>query len=350
MAEGDVCERADQLLVIGRAQAAIDLLGRHLATHPDDARALRLLAIAHTDLDRHAEALHWADRAVSVEPLVAGGWHSRATALLGLDRVDEAIAAARRAVELDPDNWVEQYLLGRALVHGPNRSTEAIRVARITIGLAPTEADAHVLLGMAYSRLGDTAAESAAYRAALALDPQNTSARNNLAVIDLREGRHDQAMRGFRDAAANDPQNTTMHRNIGTSAFSPLVKQGKWLVAIVVASTAVVVNNPVPYWIRAVLAGAVVLGWAVFGWVRVGRLSPPVRRLLVEQTRFWWHQPPIRGFLLGLAINQGCSVGALLAPGSALVPDLLLGAGAVAVFGLGVLGQLREDASAAREP
>lgn len=350
MADPDVCERADQLLAVGRAQAAIELLGTHLGSHPDDGRALRLLSIACTDADRYPDALRWADRAVSVEPLVAGGWHSRATALLGLDRVDEAIEAARRAVELDPDNWIEQYLLGRALVHGPHRSAEAIRVARVTVGLAPTEADAHVLLGMAYSRLGDTAAESAAYRAALALDPRNTSARNNLAVIDLREGRHEQAMRGFRDAVANDPQNTTMHSNIGKSAFSPLVKQGKWLVAVVVALAAVVVNNPVPYWVRAMLAGAVVLGWAGFGWVRIGRLSPAVRRLLVEQTRFWWDKPPIRGFLLGLAINQVCALAALLVPITGLLPDLLLGAGAVAVFGLGVVGQLREDRSADGEP
>jgi Flp pilus assembly protein TadD len=350
MADRDVCERADQLLAIGRAAAAIELLAKHIATHPEDASALRLLAAAHTDLDRYADALRWADRAVAVEPLVAGAWHSRATALLGLEQVDEAIVAATRAVELEPDNWVEQYLLGRALVHGPNRSRDAIRVARITVDLAPTEADAHVLLGMAYSRLGDTEAESAAYRAALGLDPQNTSARNNLAVIDLREGRHEKAMRGFRDAVANDPQNTTMHQNIGKSAFSPMVKQGKWVVAIVVAVAALAVNNPVPYWVRAVLAGAVVLGWGVFGWVRIGRLSPAVRRLLVEQTRFWWGKPPIRGFLVGLVANQVCAVAALLVPATGLVPDLLLGAGAVAVFGLGVVGQFREDRSAQGEP
>ena len=350
MASWDVCERADQLLAIGRPAAAIDLLSTHVAAHPEDAWALRLLATAYVESDRFAEALRWADRAVSVEPLAAGSWHGRATALLGLDRVDEAIVAATRAVELEPDNWIEQYLLGRALVHSSSRAREAIGIARTTVRLAPHEADAHVLLGMAYSKLGDTAEEAAAYRAALAIDPENTPARNNLAVLDLREGRHVQAMRGFRDAVANDPQNVTMHENIGKSAFSPLIKQGKWLVAGVVAVAAAVVNNPVPYWLRLVLAGAVVLGWAGFWWARIGRLAPRVRRLLLAQSRFWWGKPTIRGFLLGIVINQTCAVAALLVPVNGLVPDLLLGAGALAVFGLGVLGQLREDRSASGEP
>ena len=194
MPDPDVCQRAEQLLEVGRAEAAIDLLTRQLASDPDDAWALRLLSAANADLERYADSLRWADRAVSVEPLAANSWHHRAAALLGLDRIDEAVAAARRAIELAPNDWTEHYLLGQTLERSPGGEREILAVARTTVDLAPNEAQAHVLLGIAHDLVGEQPAAIAAYRGALAIDPQNSPARNNLAVIDLRDGRHEQAL------------------------------------------------------------------------------------------------------------------------------------------------------------
>ncbi len=202
-------------------------------------------------------------------------------------------------------------------------------MVQTALRLAPDNADVHVLLGLAHDETGDTEAAAAAYRAALAINPDNAGARNQLARIDHRAHRDKEATRGFRAALANDPQNATMRENLGKSVFMPLIRQTLALFLAALVLVAVVVNIEPPYWIRGVLALAVAVAWGLLWWMRVGRLAEEVRRQLFVRMREWWNLALMRGVMTGLAIEAACTLAALLVPGGRLVPDLLLGHGAV---------------------
>ncbi len=85
-----------------------------------DPEAVVTLAQNHGGLlllhDRPAEALAVLDRAVPLDPLVAGFWSNRATALGYLGRNAEALADARRAAALEPRTALYRNMLGVALL------------------------------------------------------------------------------------------------------------------------------------------------------------------------------------------------------------------------------------------
>ncbi|HJP77677.1 MAG TPA: tetratricopeptide repeat protein [Pseudonocardiaceae bacterium] len=323
----DAYDRADHLLEVGRAQAALELLTQ--AGEPEDGRGLRLFWLANQRLGRQDEALRWADRAVSVEPLAANSWVYRGTALLELGRTEDAITAARRAVELGPESFASHYLLGRALIRNSAEPAELLAVTTTAVRLAPDNAEAHVLLGLAHDEAGDSEAAAAAYRAALAIDPDNAGARNNLARTDLWAHRRKKAVGGFRSALASDPQNTTMHENLGRAVFMWLYRHTLALHMVLLMLVIVVVNIVPPYWIRGVLALVIIGGWSWLWWRRVGGLDPAVRRQLFAQVRDWWGLGVIRGIMIGLALQAVCALVAALVPGGRLGPDLVLGFGVV---------------------
>jgi tetratricopeptide (TPR) repeat protein len=70
---------------------------------------------------RFDESIAAARRAVEIDPLAAASYSTLGTAYMNARRFDEAIAAARRAVELDPQLWIAERMgcislleLGRA--------------------------------------------------------------------------------------------------------------------------------------------------------------------------------------------------------------------------------------------
>lgn len=87
-----------------------------------------LLKLAALDLlqKRHADALARLDEAERLAGLTPSLLVQRAVALQGLRRTDEAEAALRRALEIDPNHGSAHKILG-VLCHGADRREEAIR-------------------------------------------------------------------------------------------------------------------------------------------------------------------------------------------------------------------------------
>ena len=107
----------------GLAQLAF--LDTHLAAHPGDARLVAEARLVVTAYLLWQKALTPADRATTVQIAEASlltftdatttdGQYNRAQALLGLGRVDEAVAAARAGIAIDDDRW-EGLVMGWAV-------------------------------------------------------------------------------------------------------------------------------------------------------------------------------------------------------------------------------------------
>jgi adenylate cyclase len=99
-------------LSAGRARLAIETIERGLRLSPNDPQAftwLQMLSVAHYLSDNAAEAVRWADAAVSQHPGSATGLAILACSLDALGRREEALEAARR-LRGDPHARMDLFL------------------------------------------------------------------------------------------------------------------------------------------------------------------------------------------------------------------------------------------------
>jgi tetratricopeptide (TPR) repeat protein len=228
-----------------------------------------------------------AEQAVAAAPDHEWPHRLRSIALGKLHRVAESVEAGRRAVDLSPNIWQTHVILVDALLaQGSVESLRtAYRAARQARDLAPEEPEVHNACGRLYQAISDPAAARACYGRALALDPHNSTARNNLAVVELRQGRATVAGERLRDVLAERPTEALYQRNAKATAAiwaSRLMEFGTlaWLAELILAQ-ACGSRWPLRLGLTALLLGTYV-GVAA---LRYRRLSPALRAM-VRANRF----------------------------------------------------------------
>jgi tetratricopeptide (TPR) repeat protein len=124
----------------------------------------------------------------------AEAWFERASAWdADPERWEDAVAAYRRVVELDPTYAAAWNNLG-LLLHRLGRYAEARRAYETALAQDPRLAEAAYNLGALDEDLGDAAAAIRHYRRALELQPDYADAHFNLASALAREGRNAEAL------------------------------------------------------------------------------------------------------------------------------------------------------------
>ncbi len=132
-------------------------------------------------------------------------WHAaRAHQLLRGRRVQEAIEAWRRVVELAPGKPGPLAQLGHALV-ASGAAAEALEVLRQATALEPSRAEARIDLARALELLGRSADARRDLEALLEKDPRNASARASLGEMLARAGETGAAATQFELAVASNP-------------------------------------------------------------------------------------------------------------------------------------------------
>jgi tetratricopeptide (TPR) repeat protein len=209
----DAANRARSLLDLGRHEQARALLVQALAADPEDPRLLGELARAHLGLGDHAAALNAVRSLVGVAPDDEWGHRLAAIALGGLGMRQDALRAADTAVRCGPNSWQTHLQYALTAIHVPGWVPVAGSAARRAVELAPDEADAHFAVGVVAQEQREFETAAAAYRRALALDPEHANARNNLTLV---EGSFNfaRASRGYVAALRADPRNTHARDNL----------------------------------------------------------------------------------------------------------------------------------------
>ena len=143
-------------LVLGRQTQAGALFDRMLQAWPDDAYALSSLADLQALVRRHPESAgHWFNcgylleelgrwdealaafrRATELDPLLDRAWYGLGLVLIRLQRLDEAVAALKRNTELQPMSPYGWYQLARVHVDR-QQPDEAVKVIRHLKGFEP---------------------------------------------------------------------------------------------------------------------------------------------------------------------------------------------------------------------
>ena len=202
--EWELLAQARSLIDLNRPDSAArgqELLDRCVAIAPDFALGWAHLArseyhlwlagdIGKADLARGVAA---ARRALELDPNEPAA-HAALGLVLVLRREGEAaVAAAERAVELAPERADLQLWLGQILNHA-GRYEEAIPVLKAVTRLDPGQRFMHLFqLAVAYSRLGRNDEAIAKHRECLSVNADFWPAHMNLAAIHMKLGEPNQA-------------------------------------------------------------------------------------------------------------------------------------------------------------
>ncbi|MET9345845.1 tetratricopeptide repeat protein [Streptomyces termitum] len=301
--------RAEALYDAGRFEQAGELAARHLASDPEDADALVLLARCLHRAGDHPAALTAVERALRAQPELVMGHLMRTQILLALKRFGDAEASAHRTVQLAPSFWGSHYALGTALAEtaeyggGRDRArvTAAYEAARTAVALGPEEDAAHFLVGLTAQRRGDHATARRAYETTLRLNPQSSEAHNNLSLLRLRRrwlrrGAWTQAAEGFVASAALDLTDRKARYNLEAMAWGTAAG-ARWValvgfVASVIALAWVPSDASASEAVVPLLTGGAVLvaAWAAWGVWMARRVPPRLRRPLLLVAR---NCPPV---------------------------------------------------------
>ena len=158
-------------------------------------------ALTYLSLGAHETGLEWAKRIHDPslrERFKAGFFYQ-------LRSIDEAIAAGRKSIALNADDFYAHIQLGLSLYYNdagadPELHREIVSLAEQAVKLNSTSCRGYELLGMGLRLQGKHDEALAAMRKAVAADPDDASARNNRGWTLFKMGNLDEAEKEIRAA------------------------------------------------------------------------------------------------------------------------------------------------------
>jgi tetratricopeptide (TPR) repeat protein len=245
--DGDLA-KAPQLLDQGRDAEALVLADKALATQPGHVGAWMVRGVVAGAAGDLEATLADFNEATRLDPENAEAHRNNALALTLLGRQQEALAQYQMAAELDPDNSTYRWDLGNAYLD-LDRLGDALTLAD-TVSDPKIQAAYRNNLGDRLRALGRKQEALGQYQAALELDPDNSTYRQDLAVayLDLDRvddavaqadkvsdpeiqaayrdslgdrlralGRKQEALGQYRSALELDPDNSTYRQDLGNA-------------------------------------------------------------------------------------------------------------------------------------
>lgn len=172
------------LLHSGRATKAIELSKAYVDNNVSDANGYNLYAEALLAAGNAKDALDTADQLIQLkgndDP---SGHEKKGRALVMLEKTHEGIEELRQAVQLDAKSSTYHKALGEALANAEKNFDGAALEFRAAIKADPSDAEAHVLLGMALRNQNELDEAKSYLDKAIELDPRSGRAYFELGLL-----------------------------------------------------------------------------------------------------------------------------------------------------------------------
>lgn len=199
---------------LGQEIEALNLYNEALARQPCSPAVNYNLGNTYSALQRYHEAIRHYEIALGNCPTPFPVHINLGLALLRVGQTQQAEYHANRALSLSPDAPPALWL--QALCHlQNNRPHDAIPLLHRALEHNDRYAEAHLALGTALRRLGDTNTALAHLYRAVALQPGNAEAQNNLGVALSSLGRHHEALTNLEIAVQVAPWFLEAYLNLG---------------------------------------------------------------------------------------------------------------------------------------
>jgi tetratricopeptide (TPR) repeat protein len=187
----------------GLAQKAVAEFERVVELEPDHHDALNYLGRLYLGQKEHSKAAQAFKRLTSLRPGLAQGHFLRATALVELGEVDEAIQVLERSLELRMDQADSLSMLVR-LYERKERFDEAVETYRRALGSEPNP-KMQLQLGTLLMRLGRYSEAVSLLREGAARYPQNVEVRVELGKALKAERKFSEAAEVFLEVLKDNP-------------------------------------------------------------------------------------------------------------------------------------------------
>ncbi len=202
-------QRGARLVKAGRPALAITAFGEAIRLNPRNSDAHHALGCALLDIGRVEEATEQL-RLATVLRDDAAAYHNLAVALRRQHLDDEAAAAYRRAIELDPA-LIPAHVDLADLLELAGEDEAAAQSLRTAASLMPGDSMGGVYLARALMLEGDFATAEAKLRAAAALDPTDHEVIKKLGNALARLGRFAEAADMFEQVLAVTPRDCSTY-------------------------------------------------------------------------------------------------------------------------------------------
>lgn len=189
---------------------------------PDEPDALHYLGVLQHARGDGAAAEALIRRAIRLMPEEAGPWNNLGNVLVGLQRIDDAIAAYSRSAELDPQAPEAHNNLGS--LYRRRGDLEAAEAAcRHAVQLCADFAAAWYNLSRVLIERNQVAEGLQAHAKAITLMPRNVQSRDQVVRALVLLGELDEAARLYREWLAEDPDNPVALHHLAacTQAAAP---------------------------------------------------------------------------------------------------------------------------------
>jgi protein O-GlcNAc transferase len=195
---------------------AIRLLRDLIAYEPQHFDALHLLGSALVQSGRAKDGAEALEQAARVKPNAPALWINLGSARQVVGEFEAAIAAYKRAVELQPDNPDANHRLCMALADF-DRPEEAVPIAKSFTARKPGSSESWTTLGLIELRLGLDSDAVESLGKALALRDTNNLALRSLALHHVSRGRYEAAVPLLDKAVTRMPDDMDLLHALATS-------------------------------------------------------------------------------------------------------------------------------------
>ena len=187
-----------------------------IEAEPGNPDALYVLGIAYGKLDRHDDAIAAYREALRINPELAEAWNNLGVAYSNINHYDDAVAALREALRINPEDAEAWNNLG-ATYRDLRRYDAAIAAYREALRINPEDTKAWYNLGLVYDILDRYDAAIAAYREALRINPEDAESWNNLGVAYSKLGCLNEGVAAYREALRINPEDVYAWNNLGNA-------------------------------------------------------------------------------------------------------------------------------------
>ncbi|NJM76771.1 MAG: tetratricopeptide repeat protein [Acaryochloridaceae cyanobacterium RU_4_10] len=190
--------------------------GNWIETGPAQAWNQRGKAL--TGLEKYEEALASANRAVGIKPDYPEAWSDRGAILWYLRKYEEALDSTQRSIQLNPNNakaWLNQGIVLRAM----GQPEEALKTYDKALQLDPTDAETWVNQSVALLDLGRLQAALSATDNALRFNPKSFMGWYNRGVALVKLRQYQEAFLAYEKAAKVKPDSADALTGLGISLF-----------------------------------------------------------------------------------------------------------------------------------